>query len=85
MAAGAAEGADFAAAVAAALCLCLARCFVREPRLSPREPKASILRFRHLSCAYYQDGLHALTVHVCREVFCYSVSLEYSRKSVTNP
>ncbi len=50
MAACAAEGANVAAAVAAALCLCLARCFVREPRLSPREPKASMLRFRHLSC-----------------------------------
>ena len=50
MAACAVEGADVAAAVAAALCLCLARCFVREPRLSPLEPKASMLRFRHLSC-----------------------------------
>ena len=48
MAADAGSGA--AAAVAAtALCLCFARFFVLEPRLSPREPEASMLRFRHLS------------------------------------
>ena len=28
----------------------LSRYFVLDPRLSPREPEASMLRFRHLSC-----------------------------------
>ena len=57
MAADAGSGAD-AAAAATARCLCFARYFVREPRLSPREPVASMLRFRHLSCISTQAMDH---------------------------
>jgi len=63
VAAGAGAGAA-AAAAAAALCFCFARYFVLDPRLSPREPAASMLRLRHLSCMIQRDE-HLVKAAAC--------------------